>query len=151
MTDQATTDVAVRLFSDDDLRDLRSWDDIVNLASERDIPTTNIADVLGDGFSLLDNKTLLLDVPFVIVTWTLSTGDIGEFATVRLMTRDGRKLIINDGSTGIRDQIKSMINRGVQPPTMVVRGLRVSRYSYTDPATGKVTPAETFYLNTAAE
>lgn len=133
-------------FSEDELRSLSTIDDLGNLFAEHELTLTKITDVLGDGFQLLDKKDSLADTPLAIVTWSLQKGDKGEFVTLRIMTKDNRKVIINDGGTGIRDQIKRLVAKGVTAPVWVPGGLRVSQYEYTDDKTGEVSRAETWYL-----
>lgn len=108
-------------------------------------------EVLGDGFRLLDNKDQLIEKPFFAMEWRFTSGDFGEFVTVKLVTEDNKKLIMNDGSTGIRDQLSAFsaeFNRygGLLCPN----GLRRSDYEFEDPETGKQTPAQTYYLDLSA-
>lgn len=113
---------------------------------------------LGDGFTVLDKaaKKSLIGVPFVILSVTFHEGDYidettgakGEFASLRLVTKDGRKIVLNDGGTGIPDQIRTL--HKMKPdlatkPILVHKGLRVSEYEH--PKHGK---SETFYLDTSA-
>ena len=73
--------------------------------------------------------------------------------------------IVNDGGTGIRDQVTRYVKRASGdstvdaskeffnaaaakcPPIKIENGLRPSRYDYTDPDTGKVSKATTWYLS----
>lgn len=152
-TASASQTVAKRLFSDQELREIGGFDDFAKLIQSRDVQVIDAAKVIGDGFSLTDNKRSLIDVPFLIVDYRFSksdkfkdeNGEPLEFVTVRLVTRNDQKLIINDGSTGIRDQLKQ-INGGESSVVYVGRGLRVSEYTYTDDK-GRQSEAETFYLS----
>lgn len=67
---------------------------------------------------------------------------------------DLRTVVLNDGGTGIAAQLATItanrksaglsnthVGRGVR------KGLRVSRYDYTDSETGKTSEAETYYLD----
>lgn len=151
---QTSQEVVKRLFSDQELRELNGFDDFTKLiASRSDVEVIDAAKVIGDGFTLTDNKRQLIDVPFLIVDYRFSksdkfkdeNGEPLEFATVRLITKNDQKLIVNDGSTGIRDQLKQ-INNGQSSVVWVGRGLRVSEYTYTDEK-GRQSEAETFYLS----
>ena len=72
----------------------------------------------------------MLNSELIIVEWHFAVGDNGEFVSLAVVTKDGQKLIVNDGSTGIRDQVKDLEARGIFPPVLVSRGLRVSEYYY---------------------
>lgn len=105
---------------------------------------------LGDGFGVLDtkNKGQLIGVTFFILSAQFSQGDNGEFVSCRIVTKDGRKLILNDGGTGIYEQLKTLWT--VKPaaygqPVLVRKGLRESRYNH--PEHG---PSVTYYLDTSA-
>lgn len=137
-----------RSFSPDELRGIQNWDDLGNLFRAHDVIPQNVGEVLGDGFSLLataDKKTLEGE-EFIILDWQFTEGDRGEYVTVRLVTKSGRKLILNDGSTGIRDQMKKYAEVSSQP-LYVARGLR--RSDYTINVDGKSERATTYYLDTA--
>lgn len=144
----------------DSLRAVRSFEELSNLIGSDAANVTNIADVLGDGFSLLNKKERLVDEPFVVLGLRFNLkidhpNQIGDFVSVYVMTRDEKKYIFNDGSTGIyaqADELSDLIAKGqAQLPLMVRGGLRVSRYEYEDQTTGETKPAETFYFNTDAE
>lgn len=110
--------------------------------------------IIGDGFVLIEDKDKLLGRPMLILEWANYQGDHGPFVTVRAMTNDGERIIFNDGSTGIRSQLDKIAkHRGVTPDWkervsggIAINGLRVSEYDYTDPNTGKVSKARTYYL-----
>jgi len=141
--------VAVRTFTADELRTVESLADFQKLAAERGVSVANAADVLGDGFELYatNEKAKLVGVPFVIIDYRFTEGDNGEFVTVRLMTNKNDKIIINDGSTGIRDQLKALHANGVAS-MYVPSGLRVSEYEYEDDK-GEKSKAKTFYLSSS--
>jgi hypothetical protein len=87
---------------------------------------------------------------------------------VSLMTRDGRKVRLTDGSTGIRDQVVRDIGGAAHAAgTLVNHGLRASDYRYCDSNNGgcgrinkdnatscvscghsPLSPASTYYLDT---
>lgn len=113
---------------------------------------TNIADVLGTGFSVLDEKKRLCGMELYVVKYGIhkSEKNGGEFTSIHVVTRDGGKWIVNDGGTGIHEQLKGLKEElGTICPLYVARGLRISEYKYTDPTDGKEKEAATFYLNTS--
>lgn len=153
MTEPTTAVVVRRRFSDDQLRAISSLTEALELAG----PIVDISETeLSSGFDVC-SKTLLIDVPFVILDWSFSTGEQGEFVSVIIVTRDGKKYIITDGSTGIYAQLKRLprLTSGV---IGVAKGLRRSDYDRTDEQgqpiindkTGKVERGSTFYLNTTS-
>lgn len=146
-----TTDVAVRRIGEDELRGIRSFEDARALAHAVDGGILDIADSeLSTGFAVLDtdSKARLVGVPLVILDWRFQIGDKGEFVSLVVVTKSNEKLIINDGSTGIRDQMKRFTG---EPRALGLRhGLRVSEYDYTDKTTKEVSRAKTYYLDTSA-
>jgi hypothetical protein len=106
----------------------------------------------GTGFEVLDKdaKGQLVGVPFIILDWVINNeGDFGEFVSLRIVTQDNRKLIVNDGSTGIAKQIREIAEAGELRALYVKKGLRRSDYEYTE-KNGAKKPATTFYLDTSA-
>lgn len=111
---------------------------------------------LGDGFSLVDDKMVLVKVPFIILAANFSEGDYkredgttGTFVSCRIVTEDGRKLVMNDGSTGIHDQIQMLWSQRPETkgkPIVCRNGLRVSEYDH--PQHGK---SRTFYFDTSGK
>lgn len=105
----------------------------------------------GDGFALLDKneKGRLVGVPFIILDWNFWEGDFGEAVTLKVITNANEKFRVNDGSTGIRDQMKAIAEKGEQRAIYVKKGLRRSDYEYQD-KDGSKKPATTFYLDESA-
>lgn len=138
------------------LAEITSFDDALALVN--DVFGGNIVEAdkeLGTGFAVLDDKNRLIGVPFVAVKMDEHTSDLnggGLFVTMHVVTQDGRKFIVNDGSTGICAQVQELWKRKpelIGLPLMVRRGLRRSDYTYMDES-GKAKPATTFYLDTSA-
>jgi hypothetical protein len=112
------------------------------------------SDAIGDGFALTDNKDQFIGKPCIFLKWTFSQGDFidpktkekREFASIRVVTPGG-KYVINDGSTGICDQLRqfTMENFGRQGGLISARGLRRSDYEH--PEYGSAT---TYYIDTSA-
>ena len=144
-------------FNEADLRDVDSFDQAIALV-QNTLGSVDVAsDVLGDGFALLDtkNKAQLVGVPCVFAEWTFNDGDFGTFVSARVIARTEvggvRKLIINDGSTGIAETLaKYTKDTGKTGGLLAPRGLRVSEYEYVDPQTGERKPAKTYYIDTSA-
>lgn len=147
--------------SDDDLRTIQNVDDAVKLLKSQGVDLVNIADVIGTGFELVTEervKRQLVGVPFVVLAWGFSLGDYGPFTTLYIVTGKGGKYIVNDGSTGIREQLDAYSAKtGKQQGMIVNHGFRVSDYRIDKetkkpvPAnfTGETEPAATFYLDTS--
>lgn len=148
---------ATPMLNAEDYASIQSFDDALRLVGDK--LGGEVVDVtdLGDGFSVLDNKnkTQLIGVPFIILSVSFHAGDHtredgekGEFTSLRVVTKDGRKLVINDGGSGIYEQMKmlhKMRPESVGKPIVVHKGLRVSEYDH--PQYG---PSKTFYLDTSA-
>lgn len=150
MSVDATTGALAKV-DDADLASISTIEDALALLASQGIAATDITD-LGDGFSVMD-KAEFINVPLVILDYKIANskeytdekGDPLPFAIVRLVTSDGRKAIITDGSSGIARQVKDFHTRGVFGGIMVRKGLAVSKYDYVDEK-GKRTPATTYYF-----
>jgi len=141
------------LFSDDQLAAIQSWADAEKLVAAAGVPVENFDDY-GTGFKVLEDKGKLIKEPFVILEHRFSQGDKGLFASLVIVVKStNQKLIINDGSTGIRDQLLKVDEKrtekgiDVRIPIVVPNGLRVSEYDYADDKTGEVSRAKTYYLS----
>lgn len=132
------------IFDDETLGNIRSFEDALAVLSDAGVQVTDISDY-GDGFAVV-RKEELVNAPFVIVDYKFADGDFGTpFAILRVVTKDGRKAIFTDGSTGVRAQMQDLDKRGISGGVLVKNGLTVSEYEYID-AEGNKTPAKTFYL-----
>ena len=128
---EPTTDVVVRnRFTNDELREIDSAGAAVRLLADHGMVVTDLSEILGSGFDVLDTKekSKLVNVEFLILDWHFSMGDKGEFVSLSVVARDGRKFIVNDGSTGIKDQIKALNDAGYSGGILVRKGLRASEY-----------------------
>lgn len=131
---------------------IESFDDAVRLAGETAGTIARADKELGDGFKLLDNahKDSLVGVELLLMSWSFHPGDHGEFVAVKVVTRDGRKLVLNDGSTGVYAQLVDYSNKTNRFAAMhVPNGLRRSDYTFTNEE-GVEKPASTFYLDVSA-
>jgi hypothetical protein len=94
-------------------------------------------------------KETLVGKPFVITGWRYNPeGSLGDFMFVKITTMDNERRSFVDGSTGIKDQLRTYEAKlGKQVPIYVPKGLRVSNYTYHDEISGKDIPATTYYIN----
>lgn len=153
-------------YTEEELRHLADWDEAMRLATfvTGEAPLM-ASEEMGDGFALIDGdkgKATLVDVPFVLLEWTFRDGDFGTYVSARGMTKTGVKFILNDGSTGIAEQLAKLTKDKQRTSNLVVgKGLRVSEYPTDadgqplDRKTAKEHPdlvkgtGRTFYLNTS--
>lgn len=139
-------------FSDEELRNLNSLDSVKALLGDK----VATASDLGSGFAVLDTdqKRRLVGVPLLFLFWQFNNGKQGDFVSAHVVQYDPRgqivgKFVINDGSTGIMEQLREFTNRTGQSQGMFAeRGLRASDYTYTDDD-GIDKPATTFYIDTS--
>ena len=125
---------------DDVSGDFDSFADVINSG----VPVVNSRDALGDGYRLIPDKDLLVKVPFVIVSYVFNVEEDTKrvFVTMRVLTKNDEKWIVNDGGTGILAQMQEASDRALPLPIYVEGGLRKSTYNH--PQHGKST---TFYLD----
>lgn len=127
-------------------------DALALINSKFDGKVVDVSEEIGTGFGVVDDKAPYVGVPMVILkTEKHPNGDHGPFWTLHAVTKDGRKIILNDGSTGIAAQLDAYYERYPDRrhlPLVVHKGLRSSTYPYTDDH-GITKMATTFYLDTA--
>lgn len=146
------------VIDDEMLRNINSAEDVMALFDSLGAEVESFDDY-GTGFTIVQNKDLLIDRPFAILEWrfTKSPKFNSEFVSMFVVTKSGEKYIVNDGSTGICAQLRRIaderIRNGRANPQIglrVDRGLRKSTYQqeYTDEKTGKIETREatTYYL-----
>jgi hypothetical protein len=106
----------------------------------------------GSPWKVVDKDTLI-GVPFMIcdvkVSW--STKYDSPFVNILALTKDNEKIVINDGSTGIMEQMLHMLNKSKRKAGIVCEGgLRKSDYPVTIhdgmSDTDKVIEATTYYI-----
>lgn len=133
--------------------------DMEKLLKEAGIIVEHASGVLADEWPLVEKKRLV-NVPFILATWTVSKADdpnnagSGQYIVCRGMTKDGKRFRFADGSTGIMAQLVKLTKEriadgGYSAPNaglLVPAGLTASEYSFIDEK-GKATPATTFYLS----
>lgn len=156
----------VSVVSDDMLAEIQSFDDALAVINEVFGGEIVEADkVLGTGFGIADEKAAYIGITLAVLKAERNPSDKGEkgrFWTLHAVAKDGRKVIINDGGSGIADQMDALVQRHgslfhVRPatsespervslarPMLVKKGLRAS--SYVHPTAG---PSITYYLDTS--
>lgn len=151
--EETDAQIARRMWSDSDLREIHSWDDALHVAAESG-EILRASEEIGSGFKILDDKDKLLKVPFMALEWRFNSGQYenryGEktdFVSVTVFTKHGDRYILNDGSTGIARQLRELSDRtGKYGPLYVEEGLRVSRdYPVTLPDGRKIL-GTTYYI-----
>lgn len=99
----------------------------------------------GSEWTLID-KVDLIDVPFIVARLRFNSSDNGDFVSVCAFLEDGKKVVFNDGSTGIYKQLQVYVSRHPQLTGIACKGLRASDYDFVDQETGKKRPARTYYI-----
>lgn len=118
-------------FDDALLRGIATFEDAVKLTAEVWGGITPAGEHIGNGFSVLPNeqKSRLIGVGFIILTMKMHDGDYGEYASMLIVTANNDRLILNDGSTGIYYQARTLIEvTGKSGGIHVPDGLRLSEY-----------------------
>lgn len=122
--------VMVPSASDEQLRNVDSYEDAMLLAEEINGVVSDISEKLGTGFIILEDKDKLVKTEFVAILWRFSAGTFGGFVSMAVVTKGGDKYIVNDGSAGIFEQLRELSAMEKQFGGMKVpRGLRVSEYA----------------------
>jgi len=145
------------LLSREELQAIQSWEDIAQILDTKGVEV-EMADVaLGDGFSVLstDDKAQLVGRPMILIEWRFNQGNMGQFASMRAVVKTGelptdiRKVIINDGSTGIMQQLKKFTEETGKTTGLIIRhGLKRSDYTWEDDK-GVEHPGTTYYIDTS--
>lgn len=124
-----------------------SFDQLTELAT----PVDSTEALGSDQFApILEDKDKLIGVPFVILSWTLNEGGkFGGFVTLYVLTENNERYIVNDGSTGIRDQLMRYTDEtGIDSMLVCRHGLRVSVYDKELPNGVTISDAKTYYIDT---
>lgn len=143
----------VPVYRNDDLQGIETFEDALALMREQygDTGVITADEVIGNGFALLSNKDHLIGVPFALVKWQFYPGKFANnFVTIMVVTSEGKKYLVNDGSKGLCAQLEALTETNGRQGGMVARkGLTRSDYTYVDEQ-GKENPASTYYLDTSA-
>lgn len=147
------------LFEDSELAEIRTMKDVDAILEMIGAEVDDFSEY-GSGFAITDKATLV-GVPLKILEWRFNSGDMGGFVSFAAVTGDGRKVIVNDGSTGIRNQLETVtIQRRAKGAVFPQHGLNVphglTRSDYTKllpnpqrPDELVETRATTYYLGNA--
>jgi hypothetical protein len=149
--DTATGEVitAVPQVSDDDLRTIGESGDAFADALALANRLGNVIDAgkeLGTGFDVTEKNSLIGQAFIVLEARKNNDETTGRaFWSLTAVTKDGRKVIINDGGSGIAAQMDSLDSKhnGKVVPLVVAGGLRVSTYNHPEHGI-----SSTFYLAT---
>lgn len=157
--DEMVPEIITSSFNEDDLRDGATFDYYAQMTAEAYGPLVDASEVLGDGFGLLtkETKAMLVGIPCLFMEWAFRDGDFGRpFVSVRIVARmpggSIGRFIMNDGSTGIADQLAKYTKKtGKLGGLLVAKGLNRSDYEVENPdQPGKMMPATTYYIDTTA-
>lgn len=155
-------------YTDDILAGVTSFADALALAGSLGVPNESMDDY-GTGFKVLStkDKTKLVGVDFIVLEFAFYPGNHGDepFVSATIVTKHDEKLILNDGSTGIRDQLLNVAKQRAAKghpkphgPLAVLGGLTQTSYFFnanTKETSNKIpdgakssdwSPASTFYL-----
>ena len=150
-TEKTTADVAKAepIF---DLSGVNSLDEAMAVIAQQGGTVEQITEY-GEGFILLptEEKSSLLKVPFLIVDGSVRTDKETErdYFSFRIVTQDGRKLVVNDGSVGLMQQALRIIERrGTVAGLVVLGGLTGGEYTTTieGPKGPEKIKASTYYF-----
>ena len=97
------------LFDDATLASITSWKEAGALLDRMEVAPESASDY-GTGFKVVDKATLV-GVPFLILEWRFSQGDFGPFVSVSAVTKHDDKVIFNDGSSGVRQQLQTVTDQ----------------------------------------
>ena len=121
------------------------WSAITDLAAARAAlgNVVNVSEVLGDGSTFFDDKSVFVGKPFLVLDWRFITDEKSgrEYVNVLIMGTNGDKARFNDGSTGVYAQLKEVTERCGVIGLEVRGGLR--RSDYVKEGVGEAT---TYYL-----
>lgn len=152
-TDLSHLNNAPSALNEDAMMEVTTFDEALAILSASGVVAESISD-FGAGFTVVD-KARLVNVPFVILEWRFNSSELNDagFVSLSVVTKNNDKWVINDGSTGILQQLirvtrvrRQRKHATPQNGLAVPAGLSVSNYRYTD-AEGKERPASTYYLN----
>jgi hypothetical protein len=146
------------VLNDQQLAEIDSYAAALALLKSSGVAVETMADY-GTGFKVVEKATLI-GIDMLILSWRFNDGSYdGGFVSVEAITKHDEKVIFNDGSSGIRDQLAMVtaqkLDQGHKHPQaglLVVGGLTKS--SYFRNKAGDISkvggpgfePAETFYL-----
>jgi hypothetical protein len=128
----AELELAAKVRNEDVLRDITSFDQAYALAAESYGGVVDASELLGTGFEVLnsEDKSRLLNVPLIVLDSRIHDGEQGEFCSLVVVTEQGARYIVNDGSKGIYLQVLRLREKTEKEGGWLVRhGLRQSEYA----------------------
>jgi hypothetical protein len=156
VSEPVETGIALRgpQYDSNALRAIESFDDAIALTQVEMGEIVAADQVIGDGFAIVTDKDSLIGKPLLFMSWTFHSGDYGTFVSAQCAARNESggvsKVILNDGSTGVFQQLSDYTNSTDKMGGLLARhGLRRSDYTYTGDD-GKEKPASTYYIDTSA-
>lgn len=154
------------MVTDDMLAEIQSFDDAMRVVNDVFGGEVVEADkTMGTGFGVAEDKAQYIGVPLMVLRADRNKSDkgaVGRFWSLTAVTKDGKKVILNDGGTGIGEQMDALLAKHpalfdvtgtpesdeyrvqMVRPLLVKKGLRVSHYTH--PEHGAST---TYYLDTS--
>jgi len=126
----------------------QTWEDFQDKLASVGLESITIS---GSPYEVV-KKDVLVDVPFAIIDVREYEGKFGPTVAVACITQDNRRLVFNDGSTGVMSQLKDIIAQtGRRGGFICPNGLRASSFEYqpTDfdgQPMGNPIPATTYYI-----
>lgn len=125
-------DIASKVRDEDVLRDITTFDQAYELARESYGGVVDASEMLGTGFEVLnsDDKSRLVNVPLIVLDSRIHEGDQGMFCSLVIVTEQGARYVVNDGSTGIYAQVLRLREKTEKEGGWLIRhGLRQSEYA----------------------
>ena len=132
------------------IQDLRS--DVVPNSFEEAVALWESPIEVKSDWELVTDKRQLIGKPFLIQKVRFYEGNYGPTVAVMAITQDNRRVVFNDGSSGVMQELLTMCEKHKRDGGFVVpNGLRMSEYEYEvrdfdGNPTGEKKPARTFYL-----
>lgn len=128
----AELELAAKVRDEDVLREISTFDQAYALAAESYGGVVDASDLLGTGFEVLnaEEKSRLLNVPLIVLDSRIHDGEQGEFCSLVVVTEQGARYIVNDGSKGIFAQVHRLREKTNKEGGWLIRhGLRQSEYA----------------------
>ena len=147
----ATNQVAIPTITNEELNTPVTFEEAIAFSGLSEADVT----VIVNPYEVVNqNKDSLLGVPFYIrlVRFPVDKETNREYSVTYLVTKDGRMVVMTDGSTGIYKQLLSIVNKreadGHPTPEqnmLIANGLRKSDYIVQE-GEAKGSKATTYYL-----
>lgn len=116
-------------FTDAELRGITTFEEAFSLAESIYGDVVDVSEELGNGFTLVSDKSVLENKPFVILSCGFNEGDYGDFVSIAAVTKDNEKYIFNDGSSGVFKQLFELVRTLKRTGGFLVPGgLRSNEY-----------------------